>query len=88
LDVDHVKGRPWTNHELSKVLQDNQSRSRSTQEKKGVVRPRLLRAIEPSNYIVPVLHLEIGLGNYFLNSFFKWVDYQIEMRTEGGENRN
>ena len=82
LDVDHVKGRPWTNFELSRVLQQNQGRGRSAQEKKGVVRPRLLMAVEPSNYIVPVLHLEIGLGNSFLNSFFKWVDYRIEMITE------
>ena len=34
------------------------------------------------NFIFPVLHAEIGLGNYLLNSFFDWVDYRIEEVTE------
>ena len=26
----------------------------------------------------PLLHAQIGRGNYFLNSFFNWEDYRIE----------
>ena len=47
----------------------------------GVVDIELLDAVDISQYIYPILHAEIGLGNYFLNSFFDWVDYRIENTT-------
>ena len=35
------------------------------------------------------MHAEIGIGNYFLNSFFEWIDYRVEeISEEEREKRN
>ena len=54
----------------------------TSQNRKGVVDVELLPTVEIQQYIYPILHAEIGLGNYILNSFFVWVDYRIENVTE------
>ena len=54
----------------------------SSQNRKGVADVELLPTVEIQQYIYPILHAEIGLGNYILNSFFAWVDYRIENITE------
>jgi len=37
--------------------------------------------IPVQNYLVPLLHLLLGLGNNLLDNYFSWLDYRIENRT-------
>ena len=41
----------------------------------------LFDCISINQYIYPILHAEIGLGNKILNSFFDWIDFRIEKVT-------
>jgi len=34
--------------------------------------------IEPSHYVVPILHIEIGLVNNAIDNFYDWVEDHIE----------
>ena len=61
----------------------------TSSNKKGCVAIELFNKIEIANYVHPVLHAEIGIGNYFLNSFFEWIDYRVEeIGEEEREKRN
>ena len=35
--------------------------------------------IEPSHYVVPILHIEIGLVNNAVDNFYDWVEDHIEV---------
>ena len=50
--------------------------------RRGVVDLPLFSDVQPSQYVFPILHTEIGLGNSLLKSFFKWVDYRVEQVSE------
>mmetsp|Transcript_28857 Transcript_28857/g.33537 ORF Transcript_28857/g.33537 Transcript_28857/m.33537 type:complete len:286 (+) Transcript_28857:991-1848(+) len=50
--------------------------------RKGIVSKILFDCVEIIQYIFPILHAEIGLGNYLLNHLYTWVDYRIEKVTE------
>ena len=49
----------------------------STEERMGVVEDPLFNHVEISNYIFPVLHVSIGLGNYAIAKYFYFVDATI-----------
>ncbi len=48
----------------------------------GCVDEPLFTSIQVEQYVLPILHCEIGLGNYMLNLFFDWIIYRVEMVTE------
>jgi hypothetical protein len=57
--------------------------------RKGCVNIGLFDKVEVNQYIFPVLHAEIGLGNFLLELFFEWVDFKIEeMSEEEREKKN
>ena len=85
----HRKGKPWNLEEMRELrerIRTNEVRA-TLMNRKGVVGVELLDAIDVNQYIYPILHSEIGLGNYILNSFFEWVDYRIENATEDEINK-
>jgi hypothetical protein len=45
----------------------------------GVVTYPVWDFIEPSHYIIPILHVEIGLVNNALDNFYNWVEDYIEV---------
>ena len=80
IDEGHTKGELWTldkMRDLREKILTNEIEA-TAQNRKGVVDVELLPSISIQQYIYPILHAEIGLGNYILNSFFTWVDYRIE----------
>ena len=42
-------------------------------------------SIPVKNFIVPVLHRQIGLGNDVLNNFLDFIDYDLENLSTGEE---
>jgi len=49
---------------------------------KGCTQKPLFAAVPISNYIAPVLHLVIGIGNILVDSIFEWVEQIVEQLTE------
>ena len=79
----HKDGDAWTNDAMDNVRKriENGDIEDNPSNRKGCVSVPLFNNIGIENYIFPVLHCEIGLGNYLLNSFFDWVDFRIEDTT-------
>ena len=55
---------------------------KTAENSKGCVDIELFNCISINQIILPILHCEIGLGNYILKSFFNYVDYQIEQLSD------
>ena len=83
--------KEWTNHRQEKGVEWTLAAMNALREKlnmyeitdtpmnrKGVVDVILFESVSIRLYIYPILHSEIGLGNFVLNSFFLWVNYRIE----------
>ena len=79
-NLDHERGVPWTLESMAQLrsrLDDNLIKD-EPRYRCGVVAKPLFDCIEPNQYVFPILHSEIGLGNYFLNHFYNWIDYRVE----------
>ena len=88
-EKNHRKGEHW-NIEVMREWREKlrtKELENTASNRKGVVDVELLDAIDVNKYIYPILHSEIGLGNYILNSFFEWVDYRVENVTEEEMNK-
>ena len=68
----HEPGDLWTLQKMEEVREAvNTGVVKDTaQNRKGCVEVLLFDAIPVDQYIPPVLHCQIGMGNAFLNSFF------------------
>ena len=85
----HNLGDPWTLkalNELREKLERNEVVGTSN-NRMGVSNLSLLSCFDIFDYIYPVLHSEIGTGNFFLNSFMDWVDFRIENICEEERNK-
>ena len=69
------------------LINGNDQSVKDATEKKGVVSEIIFDAIQVSNFIFPVLHAEIGIGNNLLEYFFKLVDYRVENVTAEEEEK-
>ncbi len=49
-----------------------------TENLKGCMEEPLFDSVPVDNYIIPVLHLLIGIGNNLLNSLLEWVAERVE----------
>jgi hypothetical protein len=87
-DVGHEKGEMWTKEAMDEIRERIYGGTLADEpgNRRGCVEIGLFDDVEVSQYIFPVLHAEIGLGNYLLKSFFEWVDFKIEEVSE--EERN
>ena len=83
-DLNHVRGEKWTLEKMNEVRERmvNGDLPDTSENRKGVVDVELLSTVEVEDYVFPILHCEIGLGNYMLNSFLDWIDYRVENVTE------
>ena len=78
-DCDHEKGDMWSIQLMKDNLKEQQINLDMTQnEKKGCVLPMLFDSIPIENYIFSLLHVEIGVGNKILESFYNWITKYIE----------
>ena len=77
---DHDKGECWTLTKMSTLreqLYTNEVKDEPN-NRKGVRDIVLMDSIDIHQYVFPILHAEIGLGNYLLNQVMDWIDYRIE----------
>jgi hypothetical protein len=80
---DHNLGELWTIGDLCHV-RDNVAAgniSNDPENIKGCTELPLFDSVPVENYIVPVLHLLIGIGNNLLESLLEWVSERIEKLT-------
>ena len=82
--IDHNKGVLWVRTAMDEVRESiyNGELSNDVNSRRGCVDVPLFDDVEINQFIFPVLHAEIGIGNYLLNLFFEWVDFKIEQVTE------
>jgi hypothetical protein len=83
-DDRHEPGEAWSLLSMNELREQlNRKEIKDTpMNRKGIVMVELFDCVDVFEYIYPILHSEIGLGNYILNSFLTWVDYRIEMVSE------
>jgi hypothetical protein len=79
-----VHGQLWTLEKLkeAKQLFDNRT-ARSKKNQDGVSKSPLIDAVEPIDYIFPVLHDQIGLVNKSLKHINDWAEKYVEKLPEG-----
>jgi hypothetical protein len=88
--MNHVRGELWTKNEMDAVRKSiyNGTIADEPENRKGCVDIGLFDEVEVNQYIFPVLHAEIGLGNFLLKLFFEWVDFKIEEVSEEEREKN
>ena len=80
-DYGHRAGKMWTLDELKTHLHKLESgdlNKNIPREGKGVTASLIFGAIPLENWICPVLHMCIGIGNGLLSQFLDFVDKRIE----------
>ena len=79
-----VHGQLWTLERLkdTKQLFDNRT-AKSKKNRDGVSTSPLIDAVEPIDYIFPVLHEQIGLVNKSLKHMNDWAEKYVEKLPEG-----
>jgi hypothetical protein len=72
-DVGHEKGELWTKEAMDEIRESIYGGTLADKpgNRQGCVEIELFDEIEVSQFIFPVLHAEIGLGNYLLKLFFE-----------------
>jgi len=83
----HQPGEKWTinkmimlREQLEEAERNNSSSSPGTV--KGCTDTPLFDSVPLDDYVVPVLHILIGVGNRLLNSVFEWIKERIEKRSD------
>ncbi len=78
----NIPAVPWTIQSLKahfdKVVLENLKEPRDISR---VVMYPVWDFIEPSHYVVPILHIEIGLVNNVMDNFYDWVEDHVEAAT-------
>jgi hypothetical protein len=80
----HDLGEEWT---LEKLLAIRQKVDAKELEEipcniKGCMEKPLFDTVPISNYVIPVLHVIIGIGNALVGSIFEWVEQRVEQLAE------
>jgi hypothetical protein len=80
----HDLGEEWT---LEKLLAIRQKVDAKELEEipcniKGCTEKPLFDTVPISNYVIPVLHIIIGIGNALVGSIFEWVEQRVEQLAE------
>jgi hypothetical protein len=77
-EKNHLLGTPWTINALTVHCATTHT---TRNERKGVVKPVVYDTVEVKDYIVPCLHLLLGLGNNPLDHLFLIIDFFVEPLT-------
>jgi len=70
-NIDHVKGDIWM---LDKIQQVCTMLVTPGQHMKGIVQEPLITCIAVSHYMLPMMHIRMGIGNTLLDHFLGFID--------------
>jgi hypothetical protein len=79
----HVRGEPWSIEGIQNVhfsVAENNLHE-MPENIRGCTAVPLFDAVPIENFIVPMLHLLIGVGNALLESFLDWIEERVETIT-------
>ena len=78
---DHGKGDEWTLESMRKRLEELNSKliKDTSTNRRGVVDEALFESVRVDQYIIPILHTEIGLGNSMLKSFLIGLIIELKL---------
>jgi hypothetical protein len=81
----HNLGECWTIDGIHEVRENVRlgSLTNVPENIKGCTKIPLFDSVPVKNYIVPVLHLHIGVGNNLLDSLIEWIMERVEKLTPG-----
>ena len=81
--LSHELGEEWTIEKLLQIREqvENNTLLPTPTNLNGCTEKPLFDAVPISNYIVPVLHLLVGIGNILVDSIFEWVEERVETLT-------
>jgi hypothetical protein len=80
----HAVGEPWTIdkiHEVRLNVAEN-NLVQTAENIRGCTAAPLFDAVPVENFIVPVLHILIGIGNALIDSFLDWIEERVEVVTQ------
>jgi len=70
-NINHVKGDIWT---LDKIQQVCTMLVTPGQHVKGIVQEPLITCIDVNHYMLPMMHIMMGIGNTLLDHFLDFID--------------
>ncbi len=81
---DHDRGELWTLDKIAAIREqvDRNEIPEEPQHIRGCTQLPLFDSVPIQNYIVPVLHILIGVGNALVNTLYEFVDERIEKLPE------
>ena len=83
----HAHGKDWTFEKMADIIAKTEMGDlpNTPANRKGCTSKPLFDAIPIQNYVCPVLHIGIGIGNKILSSTLDWVDKRVEPISEEEE---
>jgi len=71
-DVEHAKGDIWMMDKICQVC--TTVVAGGVQHVKGIVREPLINCIDVNRYLLPMMHIMMGIGNTVLDHFLDFID--------------
>ena len=82
-NIHYEKGTLWAIDLMKKYLHTQVDNNNMTaNEKKGINQPLLFDAIPIENYVILLLHAEIGVSNKIIENDFLWITDRMEKKSE------
>ena len=82
---ERTAGEAWCLDKIKRIARNMESGStyaNSSDVRRGVKTAPLLDAVEVKFYVIPLLHVLLGVGNDSMRHFFNWIDDRCERHDE------
>jgi hypothetical protein len=82
-ETEHLPGELWTIEKIYGVRENVTENGMlpTPDNLKGCTDKPLFNAVPICNFVIPVLHIIIGIGNTLVDCIFEWIEERIEKLT-------
>jgi hypothetical protein len=83
IDAAHLPGELWTIEKIYEIHHNVTENGMPAipENGKGCTDKPLFNAIPICNFVIPILHIIIGIGNSLVDCIFEWIEERIEKLT-------